>query len=463
MHMNNLLRYTFFVLLGLSTIWILVSVPAREDRVTIQADAVGPFIADGETEQLRNFFGFHEPERTTTTNTQFFRWTTDRSNFVIRNGARLGKSLLLELRVCGCRGGSVAAPRFEVHINGEPGIRTYATPGWDTWRRYQMLIPSTTPSYTPDVLVELMSEVIPNTLKEGKPFGIALQQVTLRSVSVPQPVYSWFTAWGLGLLTTAGAYMFSCSLRQTIAIFAASLVLLVGEGWLYHIHPLPPSVLACSLLFGFGLALLLARTSWLRLVLTALFCLPVVLIQMLGAWLVDDAFISFRYAHNLVSGNGLVFNPGERVEGFTNFLWTMLFIPILASHIPPGLASLAMSLLLTQVTLALVWYGVCQLVAPRFAIVAVGLLLLSPSFLVWCGRGSGLEVALFCALLAGASVLYLTQLFKNRTNLFWIGVLFALAALTRPEGILVAMITLLFHALVAHRAGRLWWREAGTI
>jgi len=40
--------------------------------------------------------------------------------------------------------------------------------------------------------------------------------------------------------------------------------------------------------------------------------------------LLDDAFISFRYAGNLVAGQGLVFNPGERVEGYTNFLWTVL-------------------------------------------------------------------------------------------------------------------------------------------
>jgi len=39
---------------------------------------------------------------------------------------------------------------------------------------------------------------------------------------------------------------------------------------------------------------------------------------------VDDAYISFRYAANLVNGYGLVFNVGERVEGYTNFLWTML-------------------------------------------------------------------------------------------------------------------------------------------
>lgn len=41
------------------------------------------------------------------------------------------------------------------------------------------------------------------------------------------------------------------------------------------------------------------------------------------AWLCDDAFISFRYALNLARGIGLVFNPGERVEGYTNFLWTL--------------------------------------------------------------------------------------------------------------------------------------------
>src|SRR5207249_3174984 len=37
----------------------------------------------------------------------------------------------------------------------------------------------------------------------------------------------------------------------------------------------------------------------------------------------DDAFITFRYAHNLLNGHGMVFNPGERVEGYTNFLWVL--------------------------------------------------------------------------------------------------------------------------------------------
>ena len=38
----------------------------------------------------------------------------------------------------------------------------------------------------------------------------------------------------------------------------------------------------------------------------------------------DDAYISLRYAKNLVDGLGLVYNPGEFVEGYSNFSWTML-------------------------------------------------------------------------------------------------------------------------------------------
>lgn len=40
----------------------------------------------------------------------------------------------------------------------------------------------------------------------------------------------------------------------------------------------------------------------------------------------DDAYISYRYAQNALNGNGLVFNAGERVEGYTNFLWVILLI-----------------------------------------------------------------------------------------------------------------------------------------
>ncbi|HEX3770452.1 MAG TPA: hypothetical protein VHV30_06295, partial [Polyangiaceae bacterium] len=38
----------------------------------------------------------------------------------------------------------------------------------------------------------------------------------------------------------------------------------------------------------------------------------------------DDAFIAFRYAKNLGEGRGLVFNAGERVEGYTSLLFVVL-------------------------------------------------------------------------------------------------------------------------------------------
>jgi arabinofuranosyltransferase len=51
------------------------------------------------------------------------------------------------------------------------------------------------------------------------------------------------------------------------------------------------------------------------------------------AWLCDDAFVSFRVADHFVHGRGLVYNAGERVQGFTNPLWVLLYaIP----HALPG-------------------------------------------------------------------------------------------------------------------------------
>ncbi len=37
--------------------------------------------------------------------------------------------------------------------------------------------------------------------------------------------------------------------------------------------------------------------------------------------LVDDAYIQFRYATNLAAGRGMVFNPGERIEGASGGVW----------------------------------------------------------------------------------------------------------------------------------------------
>lgn len=41
-------------------------------------------------------------------------------------------------------------------------------------------------------------------------------------------------------------------------------------------------------------------------------------------WTLDDAYISMRYAEHWAEGRGVVFNAGERVEGYTTFLWVAL-------------------------------------------------------------------------------------------------------------------------------------------
>ena len=60
------------------------------------------------------------------------------------------------------------------------------------------------------------------------------------------------------------------------------------------------------------------------LALTALFSNSLVVDGTRYFWLDDDQMISMRYARNLADGHGLVWNPGERVEGYTNFLWIVV-------------------------------------------------------------------------------------------------------------------------------------------
>ena len=69
-----------------------------------------------------------------------------------------------------------------------------------------------------------------------------------------------------------------------------------------------------------------------------LVCPGIVMAWMLWeAWdfTIDDAYISFRYARNLIEGHGLVYNPGERVEGYTNLVWTLFIAAGMKMGIDP--------------------------------------------------------------------------------------------------------------------------------
>lgn len=45
-------------------------------------------------------------------------------------------------------------------------------------------------------------------------------------------------------------------------------------------------------------------------------------------WISQDAFITLRYVENFWAGDGLVFNVGERVQGFTHPLWLLLLLAV---------------------------------------------------------------------------------------------------------------------------------------
>ena len=192
---------------------------------------------------------------------------------------------------------------------------------------------------------------------------------------------------------------------------------------------------------------------------------PIVLL-VLATWLlvvqdfclVDDAYISFRYAANLAAGHGLVWNPGEYVEGYTNLLWVLLLTPFARAGLDLTFVAIFASLLASS--------GVLELMRRLTAHVLPGrspwihalpplLLAFNPSFAYWAG--SGMESALFALLSLGA-IVAVGEMRGGRGKGWLVWLLLALAYFTRPEGALVAAIVLGVELLFG--GGRFWQRFA---
>src|SRR5713101_3668142 len=110
---------------------------------------------------------------------------------------------------------------------------------------------------------------------------------------------------------------------------------------------------------------------------------------------VDDAYISFRYAENLAAGQGVVFNAGERVEGYTNFLWVVVLAVCRLMGAPVPLASQILGVLLTIGSILLAADLARRMIpSGRGAGIPAALLLAaSPAMAMWAG--GGMEVPLF--------------------------------------------------------------------
>jgi hypothetical protein len=158
----------------------------------------------------------------------------------------------------------------------------------------------------------------------------------------------------------------------------------------------------------------------------------------LGNCVQEDAFISFRYAANLVDGLGLVYNPGERVEGYSNFLWTVLMAGGMALGADPVPLSRFAGLAFATILIALVYRVAWQEDRSRgvtHGLVAAAFVAASPS--IATEGVQGLETVFFALLVTAGTLLGIeSRRTDTGTRLAVMsGLVLALASMTRPEGL----------------------------
>ncbi len=166
---------------------------------------------------------------------------------------------------------------------------------------------------------------------------------------------------------------------------------------------------------------------------------------------VDDPYITFRYAANLLAGQGPVFNPGERVEGFTSPLHLLLSALLLS--VAPSVDILfkakCVSLLFAFVMLAQT-----GTLARRSglngweSVLAQSLVALNINFAL--AGVNALETTLYGSILLAALLVFHREV--QRGQGYASGALLFLASLARPEALL----------LVAALAGVRWYRQRCT-
>jgi hypothetical protein len=152
----------------------------------------------------------------------------------------------------------------------------------------------------------------------------------------------------------------------------------------------------------------------------------------------DDSYITLRYARNLADGVGPVFNRGEHVEGYTNFLWMVL----LAGMHKAGFDLIDASYVLAFVSLATLfgamawawsaWSREAGGAAAHPLTLAIALLAVAANDAVVWWTFSGLETISVAALFTLGVALRLREA-RRGAGIPWSALAFVAAALSRPE------------------------------
>lgn len=166
----------------------------------------------------------------------------------------------------------------------------------------------------------------------------------------------------------------------------------------------------------------------------------------------DDAFITYRYGENLATGQGLVFNPGERIMGSTSPLHSLLsglvYSLVGKARLPSAMAAVGCAGWLAQAAAVFFLFRAALGALPAF-LVALALAAGAAGSSEWAAMETNLVAAfaLWAVVAATASR--------------WVAaaLLLALAGLTRPDAYLLGLPLCLL-AVADLRAGRVanWWR-----
>jgi hypothetical protein len=166
---------------------------------------------------------------------------------------------------------------------------------------------------------------------------------------------------------------------------------------------------------------------------------------------VDDAYISYRYGKNLMNGDGLVYNKGEYVEGYTNFLWTVITAPFTV------ISFADVSVFATVLCLILSIFNITFLgkigrlfnsdFLPYTSLIVVVLRFFSRLMTqLHSGQSAGMEPPLFTLFILTAVYSYF-RINDGDKYTYYLAISLMLITLTRPEGNMIIVI-LLFHSII---------------
>ena len=164
------------------------------------------------------------------------------------------------------------------------------------------------------------------------------------------------------------------------------------------------------------------------------------------SYTVDDAYISYRYSQNFADGKGLVFNIGERVEGYTNFTWVIILSVFAKLNFDIVKTSKFLGIFFSILILIYTYKtsNLCMGYKRSYLSLVPPLLLsVSPSFIIW--SIAGLETMLFSFFLLLSIFLFIKETqYKKNAPFPMSSVTMVLATMTRPEGGILLLCAAVF-------------------